>query len=50
MIGADLVVASVRPPYLNERDEGAASYTLLRGEDGSYELRSLLLRTLPKRK
>lgn len=52
--GSDLVVATVRWPYLNERGdevgEEAASYTLLRGEDGSYKLRSLLLRTLTKRK
>jgi hypothetical protein len=51
---SDLVVATVRWPYLNEQGEEvgeeAASYTPWRGEDDRYELRSLLLRTLPKRK
>lgn len=47
-VGADLVVATVRWPYLNARDEElgeeTSSYTLLRGEDGSYKLRSILKR------
>jgi hypothetical protein len=47
-VGKDLVVATVRWPYLNERDEElgeeSSSYTLLRGEDGSYKLRSILMR------
>lgn len=47
-VGTDLVVATVRWPYLNERDEElgeeTSSYTLLRGEDGSYKLRTILMR------
>ncbi|RYZ02859.1 MAG: hypothetical protein EOO73_30205 [Myxococcales bacterium] len=47
-VGTDLVVATVRWPYLNEHDEElgeeSSSYTLLRGEDGSYKLRSILMR------
>ena len=47
-VGKDLVVATVRWPYLNAQDEElgeeSSSYTLLRGEDGSYKLRSILMR------
>lgn len=47
-VGTDLVVATVRWPYLNDQDEElgeeSSSYTLLRGEDGSYKLRSILMR------
>lgn len=47
-VGTDLVVATVRWPYLNEREEElgeeTSSYTLLRGEDGSYKLRAVLMR------
>lgn len=47
-VGSDLVVVTVRWPYLNQQEEelGAesSSYTLLRGEDGSYKLRSILMR------
>jgi hypothetical protein len=47
-VGPDLVVATVRWPYLGEQDqelgEESSSYTLLRGEDGSYKLRSILMR------
>jgi hypothetical protein len=47
-VGADLVVATVRWPHLNEREdelgEETSSYTLLRGEDGSYKLRTILMR------
>jgi hypothetical protein len=47
-VGTDLVVATVRWPYLNEREEElgeeTSSYTLLRGEDGSYKLRTILMR------
>jgi hypothetical protein len=47
-VGTDLVVVTVRWPYLNDQDEElgeeSSSYTLLRGEDGSYKLRSILMR------
>lgn len=47
-VGKDLVVVTVRWPYLNEADEElgeeSSSYTLLRGEDGGYKLRSILMR------
>lgn len=47
-VGKDLVVVTVRWPYLNDEDEElgeeSSSYTLLRGEDGSYKLRSVLMR------
>lgn len=47
-VGTDLVVATVRWPYLNESDEElgeeTSSYTLLRGEDGSFKLRTILMR------
>lgn len=47
-VGRDLVVATVRWPYLDadDRELGAetSSYTLLRGEDGGYRLRAVLMR------
>lgn len=47
-ISEDLVVATVRWPYLdqNEKELGAerSSYTLFRGEDGSYKVRVVTLR------
>jgi hypothetical protein len=47
-IGEDLVVATVRWPYLDQNDrvlgEESSSYTLLRGEDGSFKLRVITLR------
>lgn len=47
-IGEDLVVARVRWPYLDENErvlgEESSSYTLLRGEDGSFKLRVITLR------
>jgi hypothetical protein len=50
-IGEDLVIATVRWPYLdaNERvlGEESSSYTLLRGEDGGFRLRVITLRGEP---
>ena len=47
-IGDDLVIATVRWPYLDAEDrvlgEESSSYTLLRGEDGSFKLRVITLR------
>lgn len=47
-IGEDLVVARVRWPYLDQNErafgEESSSYTLLRGEDGSFKLRVITLR------
>ena len=47
-VGDDLVIATVRWPYLDANDrvlgEEASSYTLLRGEDGSFKLRIITLR------
>ena len=47
-VGDDLVVATVRWPYLDENDRvlggESSSYTLLRGEDGSFKLRVITLR------
>jgi ketosteroid isomerase-like protein len=47
-ISEDLVIATVRWPYLdqNEKELGAerSSYTLLRGEDGSYKVRAITMR------
>jgi hypothetical protein len=47
-IGQDLVIATVRWPYLDGNDrvlgEESSSYTLLRGEDGSFKLRVITLR------
>lgn len=44
----DLVIATVRWPYLdqNERELGAerSSYTLFKGEDGSYKVRAITMR------
>lgn len=48
-VDSDLVVATVRWPYLDDQDqelgEETASYTLLRGENGSFKTRSVLLRS-----
>lgn len=48
-VARDLVVATVRLSHLNDQEdelgEECSSYTLLRGEDGSYKLRSVLLRS-----
>lgn len=47
-VDTDLVVATVRWPYLDDQDEvlgeESSSYTLFRGEDGSFKLRSVLMR------
>lgn len=47
-VGADLVIATVRWPYLDKNDrvlgEESSSYTLLRGEDGSFKVRSITIR------
>ena len=47
-VGQDLVIATVRWPYLDENDrvvgEESSSYTLLRGEDGGFKLRVITLR------
>lgn len=47
-VGTDLVVATVRWPHLNESEEElgeeTSSYTLLRGEDGGFKLRAILMR------
>ena len=47
-IGADLVIATVRWPYLDQNDrtlgEESSSYTLLRGEDGGFKLRVVTMR------
>lgn len=47
-VGEDLVIATVRWPYLDENDrvlgEESSSYTLLRGEDGGFKLRAITLR------
>lgn len=47
-VGPDLVIATVRWPYLDENDrvlcEESSSYTLLRGEDGGYKVRAITLR------
>ncbi len=47
-IGPDLVIATVRWPYLdqNEKEVGeeTSSYTLLRGEDGGFKLRAITMR------
>ena len=47
-VGDDLVIATVRWPYLDQSDrvlgEESSSYTLLRGEDGSFKLRVVTMR------
>ena len=47
-IGDDLVIATVRWPYLDAQErvlgQESSSYTLLRGEDGSFKLRVITLR------
>jgi hypothetical protein len=47
-VGDDLVIATVRWPYLDQNDrvlgEETSSYTLLRGEDGSFKLRVITMR------
>jgi hypothetical protein len=47
-IGSDLVIATVRWPYLDQNEkelgEETSSYTLLRGEDGGFKLRAITLR------
>ncbi len=47
-IGEDLVIATVTWPYLDGNDrvlsEESSSYTLLRGEDGSFKLRVITMR------
>jgi ketosteroid isomerase-like protein len=47
-VGEDLVIATVRWPYLDENErvlgEESSSYTLLRGEDGSFKLRVITMR------
>jgi hypothetical protein len=47
-VGDDLVIATVRWPYLDANDrvlgEESSSYTLLRGEDDSFKLRVITLR------
>ena len=47
-IGEDLLIATVRWPYLDGNDrvlgEESSSYTLLRGEDGSFKLRVITMR------
>jgi hypothetical protein len=47
-VGTDLVLATVRWPYLDENDqvlgEESSTYTLLRGEDGSFKLRAITMR------
>lgn len=47
-VGTDLVVATVRWPYLDQNDrvlgEESSSYTLLRGEDGSFKTRVVTMR------
>lgn len=47
-VGHDLVIATVRWPYMDDNGrvfgEESSSYTLLRGEDGSYKLRVITLR------
>jgi hypothetical protein len=47
-IDEDLVIATVRWPYLdqNEKEHGSerSSYTLFRGEDGSYKVRVVTMR------
>jgi hypothetical protein len=47
-VGTDLVIATVRWPYLDQNDrtlgEESSSYTLLRGEDGGFKLRVITLR------
>lgn len=47
-ITSDLVIATVRWPYLDAQErtvgEETSSYTLLRGEDGSYKLRVVTCR------
>jgi len=47
-VGEDLVIATVRWPYMDDSGrtfgEESSSYTLLRGEDGSFKLRVITLR------
>jgi hypothetical protein len=47
-VDRDLVIATVRWPYLDDQEnvlgEESSSYTLFRGEDGSFKLRSVLMR------
>jgi len=47
-VGTDLVIATVRWPYLDQNDrtlaEESSSYTLLRGEDGGFKLRVVTMR------
>ena len=47
-VAADLVIATVRWPYLDGNDrtvgEESSSYTLLRGEDGGFKLRVITMR------
>jgi len=47
-VGEDLVMATVRWPYLDGNDrtlgEESSTYTLLRGEDGSFKMRVITLR------
>jgi len=47
-VGEDLVIATVRWPYLDQNDrvrgEESSSYTLLRGEDGGFKVRVVTLR------
>ena len=47
-VGPDLVIATVRWPYLDQNDrtlgEESSSYTLLRGEDGGFKLRVITMR------
>lgn len=47
-VGEDLVIATVRWPYLDLNDrvhgEESSSYTLLRGEDGSFKVRVVTMR------
>jgi hypothetical protein len=47
-VGTDLVIATVRWPYLDQNDrtlgEESSSYTLLRGEDGGFKLRVITMR------
>jgi hypothetical protein len=47
-VGEDLVIATVRWPYLDQNDrvlgEESSSYTLLRGEDGGFKVRVVTMR------
>lgn len=47
-VDEDLVIATVRWPYMDDNGrtlgEESSSYTLLRGEDGSFKMRAITLR------